>query len=125
MKPGSSNVVLDFVQFTMDIRSSIAESISEIGFGITEIAEKIKDAGLDRELLKENEKICKDADYPYCLMNSGAGHDTQVIAPHIPSVLVFVPCVGGRSHTPEEVMTEMSMMDGIKILSRVLTQKAW
>jgi allantoate deiminase len=140
LKPGSSNVVADFVQFTVDIRSSSAEAISSIGFGISQLAEQIKVAGLevkievltdeppvhlDRNLLKENEKICKDNGYSYSLMNSGAGHDTQVFAPYIPSALLFVPCIGGRSHTPEEGMTEISMMTGIQVLSQVLFSKAW
>lgn len=140
VRPGSSNVVPDFVQFTVDIRSSAAESIRDIVSGIMKNAEKVKDGGLEvkvevltdespvwlnRALIKENEKICKDAGYSYCLMNSGAGHDTQVIAPHIPSALLFVPCVGGRSHTPDEAMTETSMMAGIQILSEILFSKAW
>jgi allantoate deiminase len=140
LKPGSSNVVADFVQFTVDIRSSSAEAISCIVFGITQRAEQIKAAGLeveievltdeapvrlDRILLKENEKICKDNGHSYCLMSSGAGHDTQVFAPYMPSALVFVPCIGGRSHTPEEGMTETSMKVGIQVLKQILFSKAW
>ncbi len=140
LKPGSSNVVPDFVQFTVDIRSSDSEAIKYIVCGISKIAETIKHAGLevkieviadeppiqlDDDLLKANEMICKEEGYSYFVMNSGAGHDAQVIAPHIPSALLFVPCVGGRSHTPEEAMTEVSMMDGIQILSRVLYDQAW
>lgn len=34
----------------------------------------------------------------YRFMASGAGHDAQVIAPHIPSAMMFVPSIGGISH---------------------------
>ena len=34
----------------------------------------------------------------YRFMPSGAGHDAQVIAPHIPSAMMFVPSIGGISH---------------------------
>ncbi|BES65559.1 allantoate deiminase [Gottschalkiaceae bacterium SANA] len=140
LKPGSSNVVADFVQFTVDIRSSSAEAISNIVFEITLMAERIKVAGLevkidvltdeapvclDQILLRENERICKENGHSYCLMTSGAGHDTQVFAPYIPSALVFVPCIGGRSHTPEEEMTETSMKVGIRLLKQILFSKAW
>lgn len=140
LKPGSSNVVADFVQFTVDIRSSSAEAISSIVLGITQAVDQVKAIGLevkievltdeapvrlDQILLKENEKICKDNGHSYCLMSSGAGHDTQVFAPYIPSALLFVPCIGGRSHTPEEGMTEISMMTGIQVLSQALFSKAW
>jgi N-carbamoyl-L-amino-acid hydrolase len=31
-------------------------------------------------------------------MPSGAGHDAQIIAPHLPSAMLFVPSIGGVSH---------------------------
>ena len=34
----------------------------------------------------------------YALMPSGAAHDAQVMAPHIPSAMMFVPSIGGISH---------------------------
>lgn len=39
--------------------------------------------------------IAPDASF---VMPSGAGHDAQVIAPHIPSGMLFVPSIGGISH---------------------------
>lgn len=35
-------------------------------------------------------------------MVSGAGHDAQTFARHVPAALVFVPSVGGVSHAPDE-----------------------
>jgi acetylornithine deacetylase/succinyl-diaminopimelate desuccinylase-like protein len=35
-------------------------------------------------------------------LSSGAIHDTLLVAERIPSALLFVPCEGGRSHTPDE-----------------------
>ena len=46
---------------------------------------------------------------PYRQMPSGAGHDTQVIAPRVPSAMLFVPCKDGVSHDPSE---EASPADG-------------
>ncbi len=34
----------------------------------------------------------------YAIMPSGAAHDAQVIAPHLPSAMMFVPSIGGISH---------------------------
>ena len=31
-------------------------------------------------------------------MPSGAGHDAQFIAPHVPTGMLFVPSIGGISH---------------------------
>ena len=33
---------------------------------------------------------------------SGAAHDTMCVADHVPSAMVFVPCVEGISHSPRE-----------------------
>ena len=35
-------------------------------------------------------------------MASGAGHDTAFLSLVAPASMVFIPCKGGRSHTPEE-----------------------
>ena len=35
-------------------------------------------------------------------MASGAGHDAAFMSLIAPSAMVFIPCKGGRSHTPEE-----------------------
>jgi acetylornithine deacetylase/succinyl-diaminopimelate desuccinylase-like protein len=39
---------------------------------------------------------------PFRRMPSGAGHDTQLIASHVPSAMLFVPCKDGISHDPSE-----------------------
>ena len=35
-------------------------------------------------------------------MVSGAGHDAMILAPHIPSAMLFVRSPGGISHHPSE-----------------------
>jgi allantoate deiminase len=37
-------------------------------------------------------------------MTSGAGHDAMIVAPHIPSVMVFLRSPGGISHHPDEAV---------------------
>jgi allantoate deiminase len=39
-------------------------------------------------------------------MTSGAGHDAMVIAPHVPSAMVFLRNPGGISHHPDEGVAE-------------------
>ena len=140
LKPGSSNVVPDYVSFTMDIRSNEAVAIQQILSAVRSEIQAIENAGLqvdltimldeapvllNQKLLNENEEICKNTGFSFSRMHSGAGHDTQVLAPHIPSALIFVPCMGGKSHSPEEVMTDEAMVDGLQFLSEVLYEKAW
>jgi allantoate deiminase len=35
-------------------------------------------------------------------MMSGAGHDAMIVAPHIPSAMLFLRSPGGLSHHPDE-----------------------
>ena len=51
----------------------------------------------------------------YARMPSGAGHDAQVIAPHVPSGMLFVPSIGGISHH----WTEDTSDDDIKLGAQV------
>ncbi len=140
VKPGSSNVVPDFVVFSVDIRSDRSEAIQGILARIEHAAKAVRSKGLDVKieriaeeppvrldavLLAENEAICRQLEFRIKEMNSGAGHDAQILASSIPSALLFVPCVKGRSHAPEEAMTEKAMRDGLEVLSRILYEKAW
>lgn len=47
---------------------------------------------------------------------SGAGHDAQIIAPHVPTGMIFVPSVDGRSHCPEEYTPPEDIARGARVL---------
>jgi N-carbamoyl-L-amino-acid hydrolase len=47
---------------------------------------------------------------------SGAGHDAAFIARIAPSAMVFVPCRGGKSHTPEEWADPSALAAGAAVL---------
>jgi allantoate deiminase len=47
------------------------------------------------------------AGYPVHRMTSGAGHDAMILAPSVPSTMLFLRSPGGISHHPDEsVLTE-------------------
>jgi N-carbamoyl-L-amino-acid hydrolase len=48
-------------------------------------------------------------------MPSGASHDAQVIAPHLPSCMVFVPSIGGISHDFIEDTNEEDIVRGCRV----------
>ena len=58
-------------------------------------------------------------------MHSGAGHDSQVIAPRYPSAMIFVPSIGGISHNPAEETKFEDLIEGIKILADTLYELAY
>ena len=53
-------------------------------------------------------------------MPSGAGHDAQSLAPLAPIGMIFVPSVGGVSHSPAEHSTPEAVRNGANVLLNVL-----
>jgi len=56
----------------------------------------------DSEMISLAEKAVSDAGCGPIRMTSGAGHDAMVIAPHLPTVMIFLRSPGGISHHPAE-----------------------
>jgi N-carbamoyl-L-amino-acid hydrolase len=50
-------------------------------------------------------------------MPSGAGHDGMILASHIPSGMMFVPSIGGRSHDVAEDTDEADIRLGAKVFA--------
>ena len=62
----------------------------------------------------------------WLVMPSGAGHDAQVIAPLIPSAMMFVPSIGGISHHWSENTSDEDIAVGAQVfvdaIGRVLSE---
>lgn len=56
---------------------------------------------------------------------SGAGHDSQIMARHVPTAMLFVPSAGGRSHSKEEFTTFEDCATGSKVLADALYALAY
>ncbi len=61
---------------------------------------------LDPALATHLEESAAQAGYTVRQMYSGAGHDSMVLAPHIPTAMLFVRSPGGLSHHPDETVQE-------------------
>ncbi len=51
---------------------------------------------------------------------SGAGHDGVQIARIAPVAMIFIPCAAGRSHCPEESITQTQLAAGANVLLQTL-----
>ena len=56
----------------------------------------------------------------YRLMPSGAGHDAQDLVPIAPTGMIFVPSVGGVSHSPKEFTHAQDLANGTDVLARTI-----
>jgi N-carbamoyl-L-amino-acid hydrolase len=54
------------------------------------------------------------------LMPSGAGHDAQDIAIIAPIGMIFVPSMGGISHSPREYTAPADIAHGVNVLMRAV-----
>ena len=59
---------------------------------------------MDAALRERLATAVEAAGYPVHHMTSGAGHDAMIVAPHIPSAMLFLRSPGGISHSPEETV---------------------
>lgn len=76
---------------------------------------------LSGEVMEAIESACAgEKDIRHAVMSSGAGHDTKEMIYKVPSAMIFVPSVGGISHSPREFTTGEQMEKGVKILYETL-----
>jgi allantoate deiminase len=61
----------------------------------------------------------------YKRMVSGAGHDSQVMATRLPTGMLFVPSVDGRSHSAAEYTTPEDAARGARVLATALHRLAY
>lgn len=68
---------------------------------------------LDPAMISIADTAARHAGYASISMTSGAGHDAMVIAPHLPSAMVFLRNPGGISHHPDESVLETDVAAAI------------
>mgnify|MGYP003338595738 CR=1 FL=1 len=56
------------------------------------------------------------AGYPHMDIVSGAGHDAQNMARICPMGMIFIPSIGGISHSPKEYSTPQDIENGVNVL---------
>jgi N-carbamoyl-L-amino-acid hydrolase len=54
------------------------------------------------------------------VMPSGAGHDAQAMATLGPMGMIFIPSIGGISHSPKEYSTPQDIINGANVLLKAV-----
>ncbi|HML36775.1 MAG TPA: M20 family metallo-hydrolase [Bacillota bacterium] len=132
VSPNCSNVIPEKVVFTVEAREKreerITGAIEEIKAAIAKVAERrgvsfeirvlaeSKPFHLDGRIIALMDRLAAEAGIRHQIMDSGAVHDTCVIAPHTPSGMLFVPSIGGRSHVPFEDTAPGDLVTGAQLL---------
>lgn len=141
VKPGAVNVVPGEVSFSVDLRHPTEETLQRLSAAIQAQCEAIAqerhlsisietagrslprkmDPGLQAELIEAAEAC--GATWKW--MPSGAGHDSQIMARHLPTAMLFVPSVEGRSHSSAEYTTPEDAARGASVLATALSLLAY
>lgn len=128
--PNIVNVVPGKVIFTIDVRHTDKQAIISFTEQMTARMEEIAKEHevemnidlwmdedpipMDQEVVEIIEKQCKDNGLNYKVMHSGAGHDSQIFAAHVPTAMLFVPSHKGISHNPAEFTEPKDLAEGVK-----------
>lgn len=71
-------------------------------------------------LRNELRAACDDAGVRYRVLPSGAGHDAAIAARRTDAAMVFIPCRGGISHSPDEHASEEDLALAVDVITAAL-----
>jgi beta-ureidopropionase / N-carbamoyl-L-amino-acid hydrolase len=74
----------------------------------------------DKRLQATIARACRDLGLSTRVMPSGAGHDAQAMAHLGPAGMIFVPSIGGISHSPKELSRPKDIENGANVLLQTL-----
>lgn len=136
VQPGAFNVIPGKVIFGLEIRDLSSDKISKLFKDVEKRAAEIAvNSGTKISFQQKNEikpaltqkyiqdKIIQSArllSLTYKYIQSGAGHDSQEMALIAPMGMIFVPSVGGISHSPKEFTKATDMENGANVLLQTI-----
>lgn len=141
VRPGAANVVPETVGFSLDLRhpdeatkQRLASAIwarcqsvaQERGLAI--VSELLGDSlpsGMDPTLQAALRRAAEACGVSWRMMPSGAGHDSQEMARALPTAMLFVPSVEGRSHSAAEYTAPQDIACGAAVLAAALYDLAY
>lgn len=137
IQPGAYNVIPGKVVLGLEIRDLSAEKIellfkqiekravtiassAKTKISFERQANESKPALTNKKLQQIINSSAKELGFTTKFMQSGAGHDSQEIAAIVPSAMIFIPSIGGISHSPKEFSTAFDMANGANVLLQTI-----
>jgi len=132
VRPGAPNVIPGEASFTIELRDLKAETIESLWSRIEPEARAIVErqgctmeyvlSPPDRPALTDARMrdliagVADDLGLRHLSLPSGAGHDAQELARIAPMGMIFIPSVGGISHSPKEYSRPEDIANGANVL---------
>ncbi|MBY7144444.1 Zn-dependent hydrolase [Virgibacillus sp. NKC19-3] len=139
-QPNMSNVIPQKVEFFVDVRDVESKGVDLI---TKELMEKVNAVATEDKLQSEVELIgasdpiklsssivhkieetASTQGYNYIKMNSGAVHDAAMMTSVADVGMIFIPSMGGKSHSPDEYTKEEDIKWGGDLLLHVVNNLA-
>ncbi len=137
VQPGAYNVIPGKVLLGLEIRDLSAPKIemlfkaiekkavtiassSRTKISFVRQANESKPALTNKALQQSINSSAKALGFTTKFMQSGAGHDSQEMAAIAPVAMIFIPSVGGISHSPKEFSTAIDMANGANVLLQTI-----
>ena len=131
--PGATNVVPGRVECTVELRDLDSDKLGQLMTEIRDEAARIgkmngttftfRTSSTDHKAALSDPQVrgfigqaAKALGFTTKLMPSGAGHDAQNMARIGPMGMIFIPSVGGISHSPKEYSTPKDIENGVNTL---------
>ena len=130
--PNTRNVIAGRVELTVDLRDLDAAKIQRFADRFRQIGREIGEASgttfsfqdatsstpalSDPGLMSLVEASANALGLSHRRMPSAAGHDAREMADICPMAMVFVPSVGGISHSPQEFTRPEDVANGVDVL---------
>lgn len=140
VSPNIHTVIPNKVVFTLEARHKDPNIISTVEEIIQALPQSRSNEGceikatklwgrdtvwFEKDICNLLEQSAESLGYSHKRMVSGAGHDAQFIASFIPSAMLFVPSINGKSHCEEELTAWGDCEKGVNmLLDAVLTMLA-
>ena len=132
VSPNAHNVVPGLVKLSIELRDLSAEKIARLGDEIQRRAQEIArqtgtevqikkvdhdpPAMADPEIQAKIEQAAAGLGLKTLRLPSGAGHDAQWMARLAPMGMIFIPSIGGISHSPKELTSWQDCANGANVL---------
>ncbi|QRI65536.1 Zn-dependent hydrolase [Shinella sp. PSBB067] len=139
IEPNAANVVPSRVRLLIDARAEERTTMEVFAASVEQLAANVaRETGTvigpprrisdnmptpgDPLVLDVLDAACVAAGASHRRMASGAGHDTAFMAKVTRAAMIFVPCLGGRSHAPEEFAETDDIALGAAVLLNAVIQ---
>ena len=126
-RPGAANVVPAEAELGLEFRDEDPAVLDRIEAWLRRVlaadamlsgeeTTRITPTPMDARLIGLLEAAAAARGVPAMRLPSGAGHDAMILARAMPSAMLFVPSIGGRSHDPAEDTAEADLLRGCQVL---------